>query len=378
MYKSLQAGRAAAATLVVLYHLGGAIAATKYFGVEAFSKPFSFGAAGVEFFFVLSGFIIFSVHRGDLFRPERLASYARKRAVRIYPIYWIVFGAVFLAAIASPALRSTVPHDPVVLAKAMLLVPQDPELVRGGGAPVLGVAWTLQYEMFFYLLFACLIVSRWLSIAVGLALVVVLVRFLGDPAPSYLESFVCSEYVPLFGMGMAVAAATASSRVVVRRPVLYAGAGAILFLAVAADAVVGTDVFLQRRTILFGVASSLIVFGVVRAEDQGRVFGGQRWVQLIGDSSYALYLIHFPIISILCKVLMVVGLKKGSVWGASTAYLVILAACLLSAVAIHLWIEKPIARLLRERRGTRAPAPAIAEIGPSASEPHAVEAPPKG
>ena len=59
VYTSLQEARAVAAILVVLFHLGGAIADAKYFGLSVFSVPFSFGSAGVEFFFVLSGFIVF-------------------------------------------------------------------------------------------------------------------------------------------------------------------------------------------------------------------------------------------------------------------------------------------------------------------------------
>jgi peptidoglycan/LPS O-acetylase OafA/YrhL len=57
VYKSLQAGRAIAAILVVLFHLGIAISADKYFGITAFSIPFSFGGAGVNFFSSLAGLL---------------------------------------------------------------------------------------------------------------------------------------------------------------------------------------------------------------------------------------------------------------------------------------------------------------------------------
>lgn len=77
MYKSLQAGRGIAAMLVVLFHLGGAFAAEKYFGIAAFSIPFKFGSAGVELFFVLSGFIIFSAHRDDIGQVSKIAGYIK-------------------------------------------------------------------------------------------------------------------------------------------------------------------------------------------------------------------------------------------------------------------------------------------------------------
>lgn len=83
----IQVGRGIAAMMVVLFHLGGAMSAEKYFGDLTYIRLFRFGSAGVEFFFVLSGFIIMYAHQKDIGRPDALAYYARRRAVRIYPSY---------------------------------------------------------------------------------------------------------------------------------------------------------------------------------------------------------------------------------------------------------------------------------------------------
>ena len=165
MLNTLQSCRAFAAMLVVCYHLGGTIALTRYFGVGWVSRPFAFGHAGVEFFFVLSGFIIVHVHQGDFGWPSRLGNYLKKRLVRIYPVYWMVFTAVSIAALPFSSLRETLPSDPAVILKALLLLPQDREVVGGTGAPLLGVAWSLQYEILFYGGVASFIVSRWLGAA---------------------------------------------------------------------------------------------------------------------------------------------------------------------------------------------------------------------
>jgi exopolysaccharide production protein ExoZ len=154
VYKSIQGCRALAALLVVLHHLGAAVASPKYFGAAAFAVPFKSGDSGVEFFFVLSGFIITWVHFDDLGKPVLLLPYLRKRALRVYPTYWIVFTAVYLIAIASTALRFSVPHDLPTLLKCLTLLPQDAAVTGGTGAQVLIVAWSLQYEICFYVLFA--------------------------------------------------------------------------------------------------------------------------------------------------------------------------------------------------------------------------------
>ena len=142
-------GKAIAAILVLLYHLGIAISSDKYFGIGGFQTPFSFGNAGVEFFFVLSGFIIYFAHKQDLSQTGKLGIYAVKRFTRIYPTYWLIFLAVCLMAMPFPALRATIPHQFSSLIKALLLIPQDKAIVGGTGAPVLIVAWRFSTRCYF-------------------------------------------------------------------------------------------------------------------------------------------------------------------------------------------------------------------------------------
>ena len=342
--------------LVVLYHLGVALSAEKYFGITAFSIPFSFGgSAGVDFFFVLSGFIILTAHRNDIFQPHRLKNYIRKRLIRIYPTYWIIFLSVFFSAVASTALRNTVPDDFFIILKSLFLIPQ------ATGAPVIIVAWTLQYEMFFYLFFACLILNRGLSIIALLALSTIYFNYHGVPAIPFPLSFLSNDNILLFAMGMAASAACSSKRMSMKnRPVFYTGigiVGVIIFLLLAFYTVAGKSYaftggiagIMARQNILYGLASGLIVFYLVKAEDKGRIIGGHGGLQLVGDSSYALYLIHYPLISMLCKLSLLIQLDKLGVIGALVAYVVIFGLCLISSAAFHLWIEKPVIAYLRKR-----------------------------
>lgn len=87
MYKSLQASRAVAAIMVLLFHMGATIALPKYFSNSAFDISGLFGKVAVQFFFVMSGFIILNAHRKDINKPERIYNYIFKRCVRIYPTY---------------------------------------------------------------------------------------------------------------------------------------------------------------------------------------------------------------------------------------------------------------------------------------------------
>src|ERR1700733_7636810 len=175
MLRSIQLCRAVAAGMVMLFHLTLVFAAAKYFGLAGVNLPFTFGHAGVEFFFVLSGFIITFAHWNDFGNPSRLSAYLKKRAIRIYPIYWLVFALVCLTATVTMGI--TIDLAPAILIKTLALVPQasDDPIIGTWAPTVIFVAWSLQYEILFYLLMAVFIVNRLLGGLIAAAVLINLV-----------------------------------------------------------------------------------------------------------------------------------------------------------------------------------------------------------
>ena len=346
MYQSLQAGRGIAAMLVVLFHLGGAIAAEKYFGMKCFSFIFSFGDSGVEFFFVLSGFIIFHAHRADLGKPNLVKKYLYKRITRIYPVYILIFLGVYGVAIATPQLRHTVPSDISLILQSLLLIPLDKELAGGTGAPVIVVAWTLQFEMMFYLGFAIGILSRFAGSILIASYFIGLTFGLGGSCFPF--SFLFSDYVLLFIMGMLVSYVTSYGPSLRSYAKHFALIGLFVYSVPAMADIAKAELFESYKTILYGLGCSLLVLALVVFEKQDIIILKHKFFQLVGNASYSLYLIHFPLISILAKVALLVGLKDIGLIGVLIAFLAIFMSCILVSVAFHFVIEKPLAKWLRQ------------------------------
>ncbi|CAH2602195.1 Acyltransferase [Rhodovastum atsumiense] len=144
---TLQMSRGIAASMVMLFHYQGMLAGPTFIGHTPFGGFFSFGHAGVEFFFVLSGFIIYFVHRMDVGLPGALASYGWKRLTRIMPVYWFILIFYFAKTQATGTL------DGATVLRSIVLFPHQP-------SPLLAVSWTLSHEILFYLVFAVAIAHR--------------------------------------------------------------------------------------------------------------------------------------------------------------------------------------------------------------------------
>lgn len=351
MFQTIQACRAIAAFMVVLFHAGGVLAKDKYFGEVAtlIDRAFSFGGrAGVAFFFVLSGFIISHVHHTDLGRPNRLLPYIGKRIKRIFPIYWIVFLAVYCSALAIPSLRDTVPSDPLVVLKSLLLLPQDKAVLGRTGAPVLDVAWTLQYEMIFYAVFALAIVNRKLFYPmVALYLANYFLQFWEAPYV-FPRLFFAHHLIFLFLFGMAAAS-------VLRRDIRLPDAGLVVYASICAFAAVAVYAVMAQPgaadpfvDIAYGVVSAILIVGLVTYE-RGRRDAMHHWsLGGLGDASYVLYLVHFPLISVLCKALSKwMPHTSANAWA---AFVLIVAICVLAGLLFHLYVERPLLRLKWGRR----------------------------
>jgi exopolysaccharide production protein ExoZ len=157
MITSLQVFRGIAALAVVIHH---AVLSTDAFvgvlppQVDSFLRM---GYLGVDFFFVLSGFIIMYAHLDD--RPSGLAvrRYAFKRLVRIFPPYLpLSIGMIALYA-ALPGFSASGGRE-FSWVSSLLLLPADQP-------PALSVAWTLVHEMQFYTVFLLFFLSRRLLVA---------------------------------------------------------------------------------------------------------------------------------------------------------------------------------------------------------------------
>jgi peptidoglycan/LPS O-acetylase OafA/YrhL len=149
----VEVARGFAAVAVVLYHVARHVEKSR--DVNFWLTFFQFGHAGVDLFFVISGFVILHAHYKDLGQPERFAHYLNRRLTRIYPPYWVALALT----VAMGALGGSGLPDIWELVLSATLLPLNQE-------PLLGVAWTLLHEIVFYALFALLIVHRGVGFAV--------------------------------------------------------------------------------------------------------------------------------------------------------------------------------------------------------------------
>ncbi|MEY9103377.1 peptidoglycan/LPS O-acetylase OafA/YrhL [Sinorhizobium fredii] len=135
--RTIQYLRAAAALAVVVFH-----------AAEKTGHDFAVGAAGVDVFFVISGFIMWVISDR---RPLTPAKFIWDRIRRIVPIYWFATAVMIAGALAGlfPNLALTLDH---VLASLFFIPFRSPS--SGEIWPLLVQGWTLNFEMLFYAVFA--------------------------------------------------------------------------------------------------------------------------------------------------------------------------------------------------------------------------------
>ena len=287
----IQFCRGIAAVLVVLYHAGRMLALPQYAGHVALGGLFNFGNAGVDFFFVLSGFIIFFVHEKDIGQTQRLPAYIWSRVTRIYPIYWLVTAIVLCLILMRPAGTAL---DPEYLIFSFLLLPQIQD-------PVLGVGWTLVHEMLFYFVFATVIVSR--AAGISIALLWLVLSTIGG-----FYSFGWNRWRGGFVLSSPVRDGCCSR---LCRPVRVRdgglcdhGAGIVGFSALALALIADPDFyFTVECRCLLGLTCAAIIWGVARLELDGKLRIG-RLGAFLGSASYSVYLIHAVVIGLFAKALI--------------------------------------------------------------------------
>jgi exopolysaccharide production protein ExoZ len=331
----VQAARGIAALMVVAYHTTRSLALPQYIGHVAFGNAFGFGHAGVDFFFVLSGFIITHAHVSDIGQPWRFNRYLWRRITRIYPLYWFVTGVEIFRAIFSPDVAARL--APIHLLNSLLLLPST-------DWPLVSVAWTLQFEMVFYTVFALAILSRWLCIPLIVASALLITAGTIFTSTSPWMSIFVSPFNILFLMGIVTARLLANRRM--PDPAILLTAGISIFL-LTGIAEVRDDIPLNGLLgrALYGSGSVAILAGLVEAERSGSIRFGAVGV-LMGDASYCLYLSHLSIIPLLVRICSGIGLLTAV--PVTVVVVLLIVASVLAGLALHLLVEAPMMMFIRK------------------------------
>ncbi|WP_137110021.1 acyltransferase [Rhodobacter sp. SY28-1] len=320
MIGGLQMLRGVAATLVVLFHLQAAAVAEGH--DPGFLRWFRFGEAGVDVFFVLSGFVIFHAVQG---RQDRGAGwFLRQRFWRIVPPYWAALGLTLLALAGLSLIRgdwSEWPAAGQLLVSALLLPLPD---------QVMAVAWTLTVEGLFYLVFAATFFrfgARGAILALAIwALVTQGLKVWSPGLPGWLGLVLYSGVIEfLFGGLIALAHAAGWRRGAV--PALVVGT-----LGLAA-VVAGLLPFAWGREWVAGLPSAALVYALVA--------GGWRmpgWTLVWGEASYLLYLLHILVFSVAGTLLRMAGVAP---YGSVPVMLGLGMLSIAVSVAATLWLERP-------------------------------------
>jgi peptidoglycan/LPS O-acetylase OafA/YrhL len=332
---NVQALRAIAALLVVCFH------ADKLF---AYLHIPPFGLGGVDIFFVVSGFIM--VHT-TMDRKTTPWEFMRHRISRIVPIYWVATLAVFAVAVIAPAAVKTTTSGSVALIKSLLFIP----FAKSGTStfrPDLFVGWTLNYEMFFYVLFAIglaypryVVGVRWVCVALG---GLVIAGLLANPQGTNLLLFYSDSIVIEFALGMLIGLYL--PRVTVSPSRLNKGLLVSLLVASLACVVVIPTIASGNIPRLFtmGVPATGVVGSALLLEQCGLVMTNPL-VLLLGGASYSLYLTHSFITEASVKLGNVVHLKA---WSAAILIVATLALACFVAWVVSQTIELPLSRRARK------------------------------
>ena len=339
----IQALRFFAATLVVITH-------STFYTHERLDRTVNIwaqGTRGVDIFFVISGFVMLYSSQKLLGTISAGSIFLQRRFLRIVPLYWLLTSAkIFLLVTTAGLALHSVLSFKTVLTSYLFLPAKN---FDGKIEPLIGVGWTLNFEMLFYYLFAAaLFLRRNVFLVVGpVLLALTLGAFFRTPAWPTASAFV-NPIVLEFLIGMLIAQLCLKE---IYLPKMLAVTGVITALPLL---LFGHDQsWVLAKLLMSGMPAALIVWSVASLQEMRGLVPA--WMLFLGDASYSIYLIH-PFVSPLPPVVMSrlhIHISWLSVVAGVTIGLG--AGCLL-----HQFVELPLTKLLKglmDRRSRHGEAP---------------------
>ena len=349
---SIQYLRALAALGVVVAH-----ASTSLLDHDIALIPFRIGNAGVDLFFVISGFIMYFT---TAHRKVAASEFYLKRLIRIFPLYFCASTLAFLGACLAPHFVTRFSASPTDYIRSVLFIPyycttcQSAQDMNQLLRPEVGQGWTLNYEVFFYLVFGlCLFIPRCFRVH-SLVIIFALLSGLGilfRPVNPILRTYTDSLQVEfMFGvllgwfllwtaptslrkLGVAALIAGGATSVIVQLFIPHI-LPRVLACGLPAATVVGCALWLERA----GLIPRLPIF------------------LLLGDASYSLYILHAFVLALLRR-----GWQRIFNVNLVSTHVVFIVCSIVIAemcgVVIFMYAERPVTLTLTEWLKSRRAAP---------------------
>tara|TARA_X000000368_G_C23045044_1_gene718775 strand:+ start:614 stop:1570 length:957 start_codon:yes stop_codon:yes gene_type:complete len=270
----------------------------------------NFGDIGVDLFFIISGFIMMYSTR------ITVNNFFQKRIFRIIPLYWACTIGLFLIALLYPILLKTTTLDFEQLLKSLFFIPFDKN--GTGHFPFLMLGWTLNYEMYFYLIFGICSYLFYNQRDILCSFILIMMIFLFRNSSSFLLSVYGSPIVVEFILGM------------ISYRILYDKKIDLHLLVLSVLVLLPIMYFLPERVLTQGLPM-LLVFFISHYALSKKEFPIQ--ITLLGGCSYSLYLTHPYIIRFFVEVVPLFGINR---------YIDIISTifALISAIIISIFIYK--------------------------------------
>jgi peptidoglycan/LPS O-acetylase OafA/YrhL len=300
------------------------------------------GPFGVKIFFVISGFVMWLTTAAIDISP---VSFWRRRLVRIVPLYWFFLSLLVVIGLSAPRYLKTTEINLETVVKSFLFIPHF-HTVQKLIAPILIPGWSLNYEMFFYLIFGIALLikpdSRRVMIIGVLLCGLVLIGSLFQPQGAVAATYTNPDLLLfLEGIGLAM----------IYRA--YNIDRAMMGVALICIGILSRFIVFPDRLGLFenliGLAPALIVAGTLALEPTIRVRPSVV-LYAIGNASYSIYLSHLFFLR-----LSELGWRTFVTFGSGevteVAYAVVaFVFAMVGGIAVHYFLERPMLRLFQRSK----------------------------
>ncbi len=334
---SVQWLRAVAAMMVVVHHALFYTNTARGLPADADRQLFGFAdwSFGIHIFFLVSGFIMINSATG-FGEPGAWRQFLKRRLIRIVPLYWLVTAVCVAIVLAAPDTMSIATDKLAYILKSFLFVP----VLRAEGdlRPLVGQGWTLDYEMFFYALFALAMLLPRRKAVLALSLAFPALAWLGrDLTMASPILFTWTDgLIPEFLFGVYVGLA---GRAGYRLP------GWAACASIAAGFVLDGFQFHAPTALIDGVPATLVLAGAALGP-QPRETASRGWLARIGDASYSLYLTHTLVLHPAWRIWTALG---GASWPPVLFVLFAIAASVCVGLLVYRFVERPLTRTLQRR-----------------------------